>query len=293
MSKRTAQMTQKVFSRVGMCLLATTGFLLPAATPSTAEPAWNPVVIRGAGTTERAELRLAYLATFPEGSLAPSVDQLNAGSMLLGDTLVPGSNPTFEKGPGEIILGITRPVDLSPDLIVAQNVFATGLNFGPGSVLRLRATYIAPVGPIPSGGFAFGLVAKTGGKDDLPTEPRVVTTINVRPGFLVRLNVPFGAVETTNTVVPADLKEMMFSTTDPQPFTLELTIDRTNGTGKAKLTVGDRVVGPLSFHLSDFLVNSGPTITVTGTGPAVNANGPGKTASVHVRDFRIYTNVGG
>jgi hypothetical protein len=293
MSKRTAKMTQKVFSRVGLCLLATTGLMLPAAKPSAAEPAWNPVVIRGAGTTEPAELRLTYLATFPQGSLEPSVDQLNAGSMLLGDTLIPNSNPTFEKGPGEIILGITRPVDLSPDLIVAQNVFATGLNFGPGSVLRLRATYIAPVGPLPGGGFAFGLVAKTGGKDDLATEPRVVTTINVRPGFLVRLNVPFGAVEGTNTVVPPEIADVMFSTTNPQPFTLELTIDRTNGTGKAKLIVGDRVVGPLSFQLADFLANSGPTITVTGTGPAVNSKGPGQTASVHVREFRVYTNVGG
>jgi hypothetical protein len=25
----------------------------------------------------------------------------------------------------------------------------------------------------------------------------------------------------------------------------------------------------------------------------VNSNGPGQTASVHVRDFRIYTNIGG
>jgi hypothetical protein len=49
----------------------------------------------------------------------------------------------------------------------------------------------------------------------------------------------------------------------------------------------------LSFTLADFLADSGPVITAVGPGIAVNANGPGQTASVHVRDFRIYTNVGG
>ena len=293
MSIRAIRVTQKVFAGVGMCLICTAALTLPAGTPINAEPGL-PEIIRGipSGAPSSAEPQLAYQASFPNGSLDSSVDKLGVGAMQTGDTLIPHSNPTFEKGSGEIILGITRPVSLSPDVIVAQNIFATGVNFGPGSVLRLRATYIAPVGPIPDGGFAFGLVAKTGGKDDLPTEPRVITTINVRPGFVVRFNVPFGAVASTNTPIPPDIRDAIFSTTDPQPFTLDLTIDRTNGMGAAKLTVGDRVVGPLSFQLSEFLADSGPIITAVGTGPAVNANGPGQTASVHVRDFRIYANVG-
>jgi hypothetical protein len=49
----------------------------------------------------------------------------------------------------------------------------------------------------------------------------------------------------------------------------------------------------LHFTLADFLADGGPTITAVGPGIAVNSNGPGQTASVHVRDFRIYTNVGG
>jgi hypothetical protein len=93
-------------------------------------------------------------------------------------------------------------------------------------------------------------------------------------------------------VLPQAAKDAIFSTTDPQPFTLELTIDRTKGKGAAKLTVADQVYS-LSFTLADFLTDSGPTITAVGPGIAVNANGPGQTASVHVRDFRIYTNVGG
>jgi hypothetical protein len=284
-----SRMTHKAFVRAGIWLLGSAAFVLPLASSASAEP----VVIRGIPSASAStEPRLSYQASFGNGSLDSSVDLLGAGSMKLGDTLIANSNPTFATGPGSIILGITRPADLSPDLIVAQNVFATGLNFGPGSVIRLRATYIAPTGPIPGGGFAFGLVAKTGGKDDLPTEPRVITTINVRPGFVVRLNVPFGAVEATNMPLPADIRDMIFSTTDPQPFTLELTVDRRDGTGASKLTVGDRVVGPLTFRLSEFLSDGGPTISAVGTGPAVNANGPGQTATVQVRDFRIYTNVG-
>jgi hypothetical protein len=259
--------------------------MLPLVTSSYAKP---PEVIRGTGTPSSAQLKLAYLATFPNGSLDSSVDHLGAGAMQVGDTLVPGSNPTFEKGSGEIILGITRPADLSPDLIVANSAWATGLSFGPRSVSRISATYIAPAGPIPGGGFAIGLVAKIGGKNDLgDVETKVATTINVRPGFLVRLNVPFGSLETTNTVLPPEITDAIFGSSG-KPFSLSLTVDRTTGKGKAELKVENHVVS-LDFTLADFLANSGPTITAAGPGIAVNANAPGQTASVHVREFRIYT----
>jgi hypothetical protein len=293
MCSRSIKVSEKVFGRAGMGLLGAAALMLPAATSVDAKPGFRPVIIRGAGTPAPAELNLAYLASFPNGSLAPALDKLNAGPMKAGDTGIPNSNPTLDKRPGAIILGITRPVDLSPDLVVAQTAWATQLNLGPGSVSRIRATFIAPVGPIPGGGFAIGVGAKTGGSEDLPDEPRIFTTINVRPGFVVRLQVPFGALETTNTTLSQEIKDLIFSTTNPQPFTIELTIDRKDGTGQTKLTVGDKVVGPLSFHLDGFPVDSGPTISAMGAGPAVNANGPGQTASVHVRDFRIYTKNGG
>ena len=88
------------------------------------------------------------------------------------------------------------------------------------------------------------------------------------------------------------MKDAIFSTTDPQPFTIELTIDRKLGTGTAKLMVIDQVFS-LTFTLADFLADGGPTTTAVGPGIAVNSNGPGQTASVRVREFRIYTNVGG
>jgi hypothetical protein len=294
MSNTSTRVNPIVFARAAICAAAC---VCVSVTASDAKAGPGPAVIRGIPTPAGAapapsEQPLAYLATFPNGTLQPSIDRLEAGAMQPGDTGIAGSNPTFTPLKGEFLVGITRPVDLPADDTPAATIWATPVEFGPGSILRIRATFIAPVGPLPGGGFAMGVGAKTGGKDDLPTEPRVFTTVNVRPGYLVRLNVPFGSVETTNTVLPAEIKDLIFSTTDPQPFTLELTIDRVHGTGASKLTVGDKVVGPLTFHLADFLADSGPVITAVGSGIAVNANGPGQTASVHVQDFRIYTSAG-
>jgi hypothetical protein len=252
-----------------------------------------PEVIRGTGAPSSIELKLAYLATFPRGSLDPSVDKLNIGPMVPGDPLIPDSNPTVTPGNGDVLVSIHRPVGLPPDQIPSESIFAEPVGFGPGSVVRIKTTFIAPVGPYATtGGFAIGLGGRTGGKDDLANETRVFATVNVRPNQLVRFQVPFGAVEETNTTLPQAVKDAIFSTTDPQPFTIELTIDRSTSPAKgtAKLTVIDQVF-TLDFTLEDFLANGGPTITALGPGVAVNANGPGQTASVHVREFRIYTDL--
>lgn len=294
MSTRTVQVTKRTFARTGICLLGTAALMLSLATPTDAMSGLAPVVVRGAGTQDTAELKLAYLASFPKGSLKPSLDKLSLGAMVPGDPLIPDSNPTVTPLNGEVMLSIHRPVDLPPDQIPSESIFAEPTNFGPGSLERIRATFIAPVGPYATtGGFAIGLGARTGGKDDLATETRVFATVNVRPHQLVRFQIPFGSVESVNAVLPQDVKDAIFSTTDPQPFTIELTIDRSTNpaTGTAKLTVIDQVF-TLSFTLQDFLADSGPTITAVGPGIAVNANGPGQTASVHVREFRIYTDAG-
>ena len=279
-------MSKTLFPRIAKCLIGT-AFVLVLTAPSVAADG-TPVVIRGTGRPAPAELNLAYEATFPNGALKPSLDKLNAGPMVPGDPLIPNSEPTVSAGQGDVVVSIHRPLSLSPDDIPSESIF-TPVNFGPGSIVRIKATFIAPVGPYATtGGFAIGLGGRTGGKDDLSTETRVFTTINVRPNQLVKLQVPFGAVETTNMVLPQDVKDAIFSTTDPQPFTLELTIDRKLGKGTAKLMVIDQVFS-LDFTLADFLADGGPVITNVGPGIAVNSNGPGQTASVHVREFRIYT----
>jgi hypothetical protein len=285
-------MTNKLSTCAAKCLLGTAALGLAGVTPCDARADGTPTVIRGAGTTAPAVLTLAYDATFPDGSLQSSVDLLGLGAMEEGDTLIPGSNPTFTPLPGELKVAITRPVDLSPDELPAASAWATNADFGPGSVLRLSATMRAPVGPLQTGGFAIGLVAKTGGKDDLASEPRVVVTLNVRPGFLLRLNVPFGSVDPTAMVLPTAVRDEIYSTSNPKPFTLDLFIDRGKGTGLAKLTVGSDVF-TLPFALSSFQPGDPSVISAAGLGVAVNSNGPGQTASVHLREFRIYTNVAG
>jgi hypothetical protein len=294
MSVRTIKVTRKLFTRVGLCLLGTGALMLPLATSADAKPGPKPVVIRGIPSTAPAanEFQLAYLASFPDGSLEPQVDKLSAGPMFASDPLIPDSNPTVSTVPGGIEVSIHRPLGLSPDQIPSESVFAP-VQFGPGSVARIRATFIAPMGPYATtGGFAIGLGARTGGKDDLATETRVFATVNVRPNQVVRFQVPFGSVEPRNVVLPQAVKDAIFSTTDPQPFTIEMTIDRKLGTGTVKLLVIDQVFTH-EFTLADFVADGGPTITTVGPGIAVNSNGPGQTASVHVREFRIYTNVGG
>ena len=290
MTVRTILVTRKLFKRVGMCLLGTGALMLPLATSADAKPGLTPVVIRGIPSTVPAstEFQLAYLASFPNGSLEPALDKLNAGRMVPGDPLIPDSNPTISAAPGAIKVSIHRPIGLSPDQIPSESVFAP-VDFGPGSVVRISATFIAPVGPYTTtGGFAIGLGARTGGKDDLATETRVFATVNVRPNQVVRFQVPFGSVEPRNTFLPQDVKDAIFSTTDPQPFTIEMTIDRKLGTATVKLLVIDQVF-TLDFTLADFVADGGPTITAVGPGIAVNSNGPGQTASVRVREFRIYT----
>lgn len=287
MSNLTSRMTRKVLARAGICLLGTAGLM---ATAGDAKPGSLPIVIRGIPSTAPAsdEFRLAYLANFSNGSLDASLDKLGAGALQFGPFDVPNSNPTIERRPGEILVSVFRPVGLDPDTIPASGMWATPVDFGQGTVSRYRATFIGPVGPIPSGGFAIGVNGKTGSKDDLATDTRIAATVNVRPDFLVRFGVPFGAAAPARVVLPQDVKEAMFSTTDPQPFTIELTVDRKEGKGLAKLTVIDQVF-EVPFILSTFPADSGPAITAVGPGVAVNSNAPGQTASVRVRDFRIYT----
>ena len=291
MSGRMIQLSHNLVVRVGACLLCSSAVILPATTGAAAAPE----VIRGIpGSPSSNELQLDYLATFPNGSLEPAVDKLDAGKMQVGPTLIPDTDPTFTPLRGEVLLGITRPAGLAPDLIPSQSIWATPVDFGPGSISRIRATFIAPVGPYATtGGFAIGLVAKVGGKDDLgESEPKIAVTVNARPNQVTRFQVPFGSAEPRNMVLPQAIRDAIYSPTDPQPFTIELTIDRKEGKGTAQLTVLDQGFSLQPFLLADFRDDGGPTISAIGPGIAVNSNAPGQTASVHVRDFRIYTSVG-
>ena len=233
------------------------------------------------------DLELAYLATFANGSLGPSVNALGIdGPMLKVDSQIENWNPTFSPGPGDLVISLARPAGLSSGVVTAAGVFATLVSFGPGSVSRVSATFRAPDGP-PTGGWAVVLNARTGGQNDLSGETRVNVSLRMAPGGELRLNVPFGATMTTFTILSPEIRDEIFSAVAPKPFTLSLLIDRITGTGQATLTVQDNVVS-LPFFLSTFPANSEPTITAMGAGIAANGTAPGQVVSVHLREFRIY-----
>ena len=232
-----------------------------------------------------ADTSLVYVASFGSNTLAPSLDKLRFGSLKRGDAEIYGSNPTATLVDGEVVLSVTRPADLSGG-VVASGVFNTNVRFDQGSLFGLQATFIRPAGPI-TGGWAAALSARTGDESDLFEETRVNASLSARPGGTARLNVPFGATSPTSVDLPAPVYEAIFRPDNPEPFTLQLLVDRVTGNGNASLRVGDFPVLSRSFQLSQFQANSGDPITAVG--PAIaNANAPGQTVSVRLRDFRIY-----
>jgi hypothetical protein len=234
-----------------------------------------------------ADTTLVYDASFGGDTFQPSVDKAEFGPLKPGDTEVAGSNPTATPDNGQVVLSVTRPADLASG-VVSSGLFVTGLNFDQGSLFGLQATFIRPLGPS-SGGWAAGaLNARTGDESDLDDEVRVNATLNVRAGGTARLNVPRGATSQTFVDVPAPMYDAIFRLNDPEPYTLQLLVDRVTGNGTASLKVGDFPALSRSFQLSQFQANSGPAITAVGPTIA-NGSASGQTVSVHVRNFRIYT----
>jgi hypothetical protein len=232
-------------------------------------------------------LQLGYLVNFANGSLEPSANHLGISGPMLTTSSLTASNPTFAPLPGELLIGVTRPAGLQNGVSVGAGVFATPVNFGPGSVSRVSATFRAPIGPS-FGGWAVGVQGRTGGQHDLSPETKVVATLRVEPGGELRLNVPLGATEPTFVRLPRRIRNEIFSAASPKPFTLDLTIDRMTGTGRAELTTGNDVFS-VSFVLKDFRAHGGPTITAMGAAVGVANNGAaGQPLSVRLREFRIY-----
>jgi hypothetical protein len=226
-----------------------------------------------------------YLANFGHGSLDSSIDDLGSGPINPGNTGQADINATWGVGNGTIILGVTRPLSATAGVAVASGLFVTPVNFGTGSVFTARATFRAPTGPQLTGNqFAAVVAARTGNEDDLPGETRIAASLQVR-GTTARLNavgaIPMAALPN----VPQNVYDAIFDPVNPQPFTLELKVDRKAGVGTASLKVGDYYSLSHNF-ISVFTANSGPTVEAIGATLAI-ANGPGQRATVEVMDLRI------
>jgi hypothetical protein len=229
------------------------------------------------------QLKLGYLVTFANDSLEPLVDNAGLGPMTIGDSQDTDSNPTVTPRSGGMLLQITRP-STAPAAPVSVGVFATPVSFGPGKVVEERATFISPVGPHDGTIWAVGVGARTGNNNDLAAETRNVATFQVR-GTSAKLNA-VGATVPTSVVLPQNIYDAIFNLDDPQPFTLELRIDRVTGNGTVSLTVNDQVFShgfqPKAFGTDP----GGPVITAVGPSIAIGT-GSDQTASVRLREFRM------
>lgn len=231
-------------------------------------------------------LSLSYLASFPSGSLAPALDRLGFGALQRGDTLVPGSDPAWRPVHGEIELAITRPIGYLGGL-VASSLSATPVDFAIGSKVGLRATFIAPKGHHDADSiWAVVVTARTGTADDFGPTIRSGASLQIR-GATARLTTPGGATPAGLPNLPQEVYDRIFDPTDPEPFTIELIINRVLGIATASLKVGEDVF-TRTYEMAVFRADSGPAITVVGVALAT-VSGSGKQASVRVRDFRIFT----
>ena len=231
------------------------------------------------------DLQLVYLANFHNGSLAPSVDKLHFGPLVKGDAQVPDSHPLVTPEGGAIELKVTKP-NAASDL-VSVGVFATGRNvsFGPGSVFEVQATFIKPNGPHNAGTlWAAAVSTRTGNNRDLAAEQRANVTLQSR-GTGCRMNVrvvedPAAAKQDLDPSVC----DMIFGA-HPQPFTLDLIVDRITGVSTATVKVGGHAFTKSVSFLA-FKKDSGPPITAIGPTLAIDtANN--QTAWVQLREFRI------
>lgn len=228
-------------------------------------------------------LQQVYHVTFGGGSLDSGVDPLQIGLLKAGDAQVSGSNPVASVSNGYTDLSVTRPSGASG--IVSSGLYATPIEFGPGSVFRVQATFEMPPGPS-TGGWASAVSARTGGVDDLAAEMRVVAGLSARPNGTARLNVPFGAQSSAFVDIPQDLYNDLFHSTHHQKYTIALLVDRRSGMGKASLFSNGSILS-VDFVLSQFKATSGPVITAAGAAVA-NGSATGATVSVRVTDFRLF-----
>ena len=231
------------------------------------------------------KLELAYLVNFHNGSLAPSVDKHNFKAMAKGHSEIPDSSPTWNKQGGGLEMAITKPQGASEP--ASAGVWATPVNFGPGSKFAIEATFVRPDGPHESGNvWAVALSARTGGVPDLPSLTRAAATLQVRAGN-ARLNAPGVTPPLNLDNLDSATYNRIFRENGPAQFTLTFLVDRSTGKGTATIKVGDVVVSKQS-DLTVFKATSGEPITAVGAA-IVLSSGDGKKASVQIREFRILT----
>ena len=162
----------------------------------------GPVVIRGIPSTApaSAELRSPIWQAFRTAPSSRPLDKLNAGPMQAGDHGDLGFQPDPAEEAGRDFrqhLAAGRPdrPRSSPPRAYGRHRSISVRD--PSRASGQRSLLLSD--PFPAAALRSASNAKTGDKDDLATDTRIATTVNVRPGFVVRFGVPFGSVQPTNT----------------------------------------------------------------------------------------------
>jgi hypothetical protein len=219
-----------------------------------------------------------------------------------GDAQVPGTT-NITIGPaasGALLLGFTapQPIPKDPttkeDLTPSVGVFSTNLDLERDAVFLIQATFRAPNGPhlAPKGqdtnAWAVTIAARTGTEADLGKEERLGVTFKTKENSAT-LNVQeTGASGALASVpIPQEVYDRVFGAggATPQPFTLQLFVNRSTGTGVASLVPASPPV-QIKFNMQHFGPQTGPIITAVGATLA-DCCSPGAPVSVEVSDFRI------
>ena len=262
-------MRTNAFSYIRVAKLVAASFLtLALAAPAAAQQA--------------DDLQIGYLAGFTQGSLEPTLDRVGFGAMEEGHSQHTGNNPAWIPDGGDMIVKVTRPANLTGS-VASAGVFATSVRFGPAAIFKTSATFIRPEGPDGiSDTWAIVLAARTGDHDDLFEEARAAVSLQVR-GRSLRFNAPGSGTPGPDV---SEVYDEIFAESDPTPFTLELLIDRVSGAVTVSLIVGERVY-TRSVSFAAFPAGAGPDMTAVGPSVGISS-GAGKTASVRLREFRMF-----
>jgi hypothetical protein len=247
--------------------------------------------------------RTVYHAEFPGGSLECGyLDLIHDSPMAMkeGYGEVTGqTQDTYASDGGKLTLSLTAPDKIPKDATPSIGVFSTDLDFGPGSVFFVRATFHGPEGPrIPESGaytnaWSVGVVARTGDERDLGANKRLGITLRFRDkdGILSVQESNLTDDEThllkENFKIPEWITDKIVRTagTTPLTITLELQVDRQTGSGQATLTAGTYTKS-VQFEMLTFQSKSGPVIKTVGATLA-NCCAPGWNVKTDVHDFQI------
>lgn len=215
-------------------------------------------------------------ATFPNGSLICGYwDGIHAPPQPLqkGDGQVAGSDPTWTPTKDGLELAVTAPPSTTPndEKTPSIGVFSTNLDFGPGTVFSVHATFqkprILPDSGDPRAWAAGSVAARTGGKDDLKGEARLGVAVR-KKGTTASLNITeFGKNganfrQQDNKPIEGELYANIFE--KDYPYTIALSVDRNTGKGRATLTSGSEKLLSELFDLTTFSANSELPTTAVG-----------------------------